>query len=305
MTKFKSWIVAFRLRTLPLAISSILMGSFLAIASGAYNWTVITLSIITTLLLQILSNLANDYGDGMKGTDNKERIGPQRAIQSGNISPKEMKIAIVIFVLLSLVSGIWLIIESFGSNWYLGLLFLVLGLSAIAAAIKYTVGNKAYGYSGLGDLFVFLFFGLVAVLGTYFLNTLTVGWMIFLPAISMGFLSTGVLNLNNIRDIKNDLKSGKKTLASSLGIENAKKYHLALIVGAMLATIVYSTLNYTSIWNFLYLISFPLFISQLVKITNIKEEKLLDPYLKKLSLTILLFSILFGMGLFFEISISF
>ena len=305
MTKFKSWIVAFRLRTLPLAISSILMGSFLAIASGAYNWTVITLSIITTLLLQILSNLANDYGDGMKGTDNKERIGPQRAIQSGNISPKEMKIAIVIFVLLSLVSGIWLIIESFGSNWYLGLLFLVLGLSAIAAAIKYTVGNKAYGYSGLGDLFVFLFFGLVAVLGTYFLNTLTVGWIIFLPAISMGFLSTGVLNLNNIRDIKNDLKSGKKTLASSLGIENAKKYHLALIVGAMLATIVYSTLNYTSIWNFLYLISFPLFISQLVKITNIKEEKLLDPYLKKLSLTILLFSILFGMGLFFEISISF
>jgi len=183
MTKFKSWITAFRLRTLPLAISSILMGSFLAIASGIYNWFVISLSIITTLFLQILSNLANDYGDGIKGTDNKDRVGPVRTIQSGKISPKEMRIGIVIFIILSLISGIWLIVESLGSSWYLGLLFFLLGLAAIASAIKYTVGNNAYGYIGFGDLFVFLFFGLLAVAGTYFLNTHSLDWKIFLPGI--------------------------------------------------------------------------------------------------------------------------
>ncbi len=281
------------------------MGSFLAVASGVFSWSIIALSVVTTLLLQILSNLANDYGDGMKGTDNNMRLGPQRAIQSGSISPKEMKLAIVIFTLLSLVTGIWLIIESFGSDWYLGLLFLVLGLSAIAAAIKYTVGSKAYGYSGLGDLFVFLFFGLLAVLGTYFLNTLTLDWLVLLPAISMGFLSTGVLNLNNMRDIENDLKSGKNTLASSMGLGNAKKYHLFLVVGAMIAAIAYSVLNYSSLWNFLYVISFPLFIYQLFRIIKIKEEKLLDPFLKQLALTTLLFTILFGVSLILVIDIKF
>lgn len=297
MTKIKSWISAFRLRTLPLAISSILMGSFLAIASDKYNSLIITLSIVTTLLLQILSNLANDYGDGMKGTDNIERLGPKRTIQSGEISPNEMRVGIILFVLLSLISGIWLIIESFGSDWHLALLFLAFGLASIAAAIKYTVGNKAYGYSGLGDLFVFLFFGFLAVMGSYYLNTLTLSWVILLPTLSMGFLSTGVLNLNNMRDIKNDLQSGKNTLASSLGFESAKKYHIFLVSGAMIAAIAFSTLNFNSIWNYLYLISFPLFVFQLFRIVKIKEEKLMDPFLKQLALTTLLFAVLFGLGL--------
>ena len=281
------------------------MGSFLAIDAEIFNWTVISLSIITTLFLQILSNLANDYGDGMKGTDNTARLGPKRTIQSGKISPKEMRVGIIIFVLLSLISGIWLISESFGSDWHLALLFLVFGLASIAAAVKYTIGNKAYGYSGLGDLFVFLFFGLLAVMGSYYLNTLALNWVILLPAISMGFLSTGVLNLNNMRDIKNDLRSGKHTLASSMGLENAKKYHVILVVGAMIAAIVYSILNYSSLWNFLYVISFPLFILQLFKINKIKEEKLLDPFLKQLALTTLLFSVLFGIGLILVINIIF
>ncbi len=305
MTKLKSWIKAFRLRTLPLAISSILMGSFLAIASNNFNSLIITLSVVTTLLLQILSNLANDYGDGMKGTDNIERLGPKRTIQSGEISPKEMRIGIAIFSLLSLIAGIWLIFEAFGSDWPLALLFLVFGLASIAAAIKYTVGSKAYGYSGLGDLFVFIFFGLLAVMGSYYLNTLTLNWVILLPTFSMGLLSTAVLNLNNMRDIKNDLRSGKHTLASSMGLENAKKYHVFLVVGAMIAAITYSVLNYTSLWNFLYVISFPLFILQLLKIIKIKEEKLLDPFLKKLALTTLLFSVLFGIGLILVINIIF
>jgi 1,4-dihydroxy-2-naphthoate octaprenyltransferase len=273
------------------------MGSFLAIASGIYNNHVIGLSVLTTLLLQILSNLANDYGDGMKGTDNKDRLGPKRTIQSGEISPKQMKIAIVIFVLLSLASGIWLIVEAFGSDWYLGLVFLLLGLAAIAAAIKYTVGKNAYGYSGLGDVFVFLFFGLLAVLGAYFLNTLQLKIEILLPAISIGLFSTGVLNLNNMRDIKNDLQSGKNTLASFMGITKAKKYHLVLISGAMISAVLFSIIEYSSPWNFIYLITFPMFIFQLLNILKTKEEQLLDPFLKKLALTTLLFSLLFGIGL--------
>lgn len=297
MSKINSWIKAFRFRTLPLALSSILMGSFLAVASGHYSNIIIGLSVLTTLLLQILSNLANDYGDGMKGTDNKDRLGPKRTIQSGEISPMQMKIAIVIFVLLSLASGIWLIVEAFGSDWYLGLLFLSLGLASIAAAIKYTVGKKAYGYSGLGDLFVFLFFGLVAVLGAYFLNTHQIKIEILLPTISIGLLSTGVLNLNNMRDIENDLQSGKNTLASTMGIEKAKKYHLFLILGAIISAVIFTILEYSSPWNLIYIITFPLFFLQLSKIMKIKEEQLLDPFLKQLALTTLLFSVLFGMGL--------
>lgn len=297
MTKLKSWISAFRLRTLPLALSSIFMGSFLAIASDNFNSLIITLSLVTTLLLQILSNLANDYGDGMKGTDNIDRLGPKRTIQSGEISPREMRMAIIIFSLLSLITGIWLIFEAFGSDWPLALLFLIFGLASIAAAVKYTIGNKAYGYSGFGDLFVFIFFGLLAVIGTYFLNTLSLNYTILLPAIAMGLLSTGVLNLNNMRDIDNDLISGKNTLASSLGIKKAKKYHLILIFGAMFSAIMFTRFNYTSPWNMIYLLTFPLFILQLKSIMRVHDKKMLDPFLKQLALTTLLFSILFGIGL--------
>ena len=299
MIKSKSWITAFRLRTLPLALSSILMGSFLSIATNNYNWSVIILSLTTTLLLQILSNLANDYGDGIKGTDNHYRLGPLRTIQSGEISPKQMRIGISFFVLFSLISGIWLIIESLGNDWYLGLLFFVLGISAIAAAIKYTVGNTAYGYSGFGDLFVFLFFGLLAVFGTYFLNTHSVDWEIILPASSMGLLSTGVLNLNNMRDMKNDKASGKHTLALKLGYKYAKLYHYFLVVTAMMFVIIFTTLNYVSLWQFVFVISFIFMIKDLIEISKITNKSLLDPYLKKLALLTLLFTILFGIGIIY------
>ncbi len=297
MSKIKTWINSFRLRTLPLAFSTILMGSFLAIASGEYKTSVIAFSLITTLLLQILSNIANDYGDGTKGTDNKDRLGPERALQSGEISPGQMKTAIVIFSLLSFISGVYLIVESFGDELFPILAFLLLGIAAIAAAIKYTIGTKAYGYSGLGDVFVFVFFGLTAVLGTYFLNTKKIDFYILLPAISMGLLSTAVLNLNNMRDIKNDIASGKITFAAKLGINKAKKYHLILLSTAMISAITYTRFNFTSNWNLVYLLSFPFFAIQLRNILKIKDEVLLDPYLKKLAMTTLLFSILFGIGL--------
>ncbi len=299
MTKFKSWIVAFRLRTLPLALSSILMGSFLAISSNEYNWTIISLAIITTLFLQILSNLANDYGDGIKGTDNSQRLGPQRTIQSGEISPKEMRVGISIFVVLSLVSGIWLIIKSLGMDWQLGLLFLILGIAAIGAAIKYTVGNNAYGYSGMGDFFVFIFFGLIAVLGTYFLNTHSLNWELLLPASSLGFLSTGVLNLNNMRDMENDAASGKKTMALILGFKASKNYHYIIITLAMVCAVIFIMLQYHSLWQFVFIASYPLIIKQLYEINKITEKSNLDPYLKKLALSTLLFTILFGAGLIF------
>lgn len=299
MTKITSWIKAFRLRTLPLAIASILMGSFLAIFSGSYSWTIIILAILTTLFLQILSNLANDYGDGVKGTDNNNRVGPLRAIQSGNISPGEMKVGIVVFVLLSLISGILLIVTSLGTNWDIGLLYLILGILAIAAAIKYTVGNNAYGYSGLGDIMVFLFFGPVAVMGVYYLLTGSLPIDFLLPSVSMGLLSTGVLNLNNIRDMKNDSDSGKHTMAIFLGYNNAKLYHIVLVSLALICAIAFSFIHITSYWQFIYLITYPIFIKDLISITKIKENAEFDPYLKKLAFSTLIFTLLYGMGLIF------
>jgi 1,4-dihydroxy-2-naphthoate octaprenyltransferase len=275
------------------------MGSFLAIATNNYNWIVIILSLVTTLLLQILSNLANDYGDGMKGTDNSERLGPLRAIQSGDISPNQMRLGIGVFVLLSLISGVWLILESLGDNWYLGLLFFALGITAILAAIKYTVGKTAYGYSGFGDLFVFLFFGLLAVIGTYFLVTHNINWEIILPASSMGLLSTGVLNLNNMRDMKNDANSGKHTLALKLGYKRAKYYHYSIVILAMILLIVFVFLRYSNFWQFLFVISFPFIIKDLMEISKITNKVLLDPYLKRLALFTLLTTLLFGFSIIF------
>ncbi|MEN8224106.1 MAG: 1,4-dihydroxy-2-naphthoate polyprenyltransferase [Bacteroidota bacterium] len=295
----KPWIKAFRIRTLPLAFSSVLMGSCLAIASEAFHWIVIWLSVVTTLLLQILSNLANDYGDGVKGTDNGMRLGPTRAIQSKEISPKSMRRGILLFVILCLIFGIWLIYEALGSDWLTGLLFLSLGVVSIVAAIKYTVGNNAYGYAGFGDIFVFVFFGLIAVMGTYYLNALSLNWFILFPAASMGFLSTGVLNLNNMRDIDNDRKSAKKTLASQMGIKRAMIYHVVLISGALLTALTYSFITYSSPWNFIYLITLPLFILDLRQIIKTSENEKLDPFLRNLALSTLLFSGLFGFGLIF------
>ncbi len=273
------------------------MGSFLAIYADTYSWTIIILAIVTTLFLQILSNLANDYGDGIKGTDNANRVGPKRTIQSGEITPAEMKIGIIVFILLSLISGVILIIVSLGSNWAIGLLFLVIGILAIAAAIKYTVGNKAYGYSGMGDIMVFLFFGPVAVIGIYYLLTSNVPTTFFLPAFSMGLLSTGVLNLNNMRDMKNDADSGKHTMALMLGYGNAKIYHFLLVTIALTLAIVFTMLNFSSIWQFIYLITYPVIVKDLITISRIQDNYKLDPYLKKLAFSTLLFTLLFGMGL--------
>lgn len=289
---------AFRLRTLPLSLSSIALGSFLAEGIGAFRWSVFLLAALTTLFLQILSNLANDYGDSVKGVDNADRIGPQRSVQSGAISSKSMRNAIVVFSVLSLVSGVWLILEgTVGLNQLYVFGFLALGLGAIAAAIKYTVGERPYGYSGMGDLFVFIFFGLTGVAGTYFLHTHRFDWIVLLPASAIGCLSAGVLNLNNLRDRENDKRSGKNTLVVKLGARVGKIYHLTLLIVAVSAGVIFTALNYHSPTQLLFLITLPLlFINSRAVLTNEKPREL-DPQLKKLALTTFLFALTFGTGL--------
>jgi len=229
-----------------------------------------------------------------------ERVGPQRAVQSGIIAPKEMKRVVVLFMTLSLISGLWLIYEGTKDIQIINVfLFLVLGLGAIAAAVKYTIGNHPYGYSGFGDLFVFIFFGLTGVIGTYYLNTHKLNWEIFLPASAMGFLSAGVLNLNNMRDRVNDEISGKKTLVVKMGIQKAKWYHFFLLLGSVLSGLTYMFINYHSPFQLLFLITLPmLWINVAVVFKNTVPQEL-DPYLRKLAIASLLFSLTFGIGLLF------
>lgn len=297
MASFKSWVKAYRLRTLPLALSVILTGSFLAMQDGVYNGWVIGFSLLTTLFLQVLSNLANDYGDSIKGTDNDDRVGPQRTVQSGEISRESMKKAIIVFASLSLLTGVALLYFSFGDNFKLSLLFLVLGLAAIWAAVKYTVGEKAYGYAGFGDLFVFIFFGLVGVAGSYFLNTHVVSADVFLPASAMGLFSAGVLNLNNMRDIDNDIRSGKHTLASRLGVAEAKKYHLILIFFGWILLLAWMMLQKDHPERLILLVALPLFLLDMYKVMKTKEKRDLDPFLRKLALKTLMVALLFGVSI--------
>lgn len=286
----KNWISAFRFRTLPLAVSSILMGIASAQVFGHIDYAINTWAIITTVLLQILSNLANDYGDGVKGTDNDRRLGPERAIQSGKISPKQMKNAIALFSVLSFFSGIYLLSIS-NISFEQIIVFVLLGISAIIAAIKYTVGNKAYGYHGLGDIFVFLFFGLVAVLGTSFLIIGGFNFYALLPASAIGLLSTAVLNLNNMRDIENDKKMGKLTIPVKLGIHRAKIYHTFLVNIAFLFLLLFCIITNVEWYVYLSFFLYLLFFIDLVKIDKIKELNQLDPFLKKTAIKTFLFTI--------------
>lgn len=295
--KFKAWVNAARLRTLPLALSSSLMGSFAAFQDGRFKWNVFGLALLTTLFLQILSNLANDYGDSVNGADNAERVGPARAVQSGNISATSMKTAVIITSVFAFISGILLIGAGVGySNWLPWLVFILIGLLAISAAILYTAGSNPYGYKGFGDLFVFLFFGITAVFGTYYLHTGTLRALALLPAVTIGFLSTAVLNLNNMRDIEGDARSGKRTMVVLMGSYYAKLYHFVMVIGAMVAITIWSVLHYTSYWQFIILLSLPLFARHLLVVLRNKVPAALDPQLRILALSIFVLVLLFGTG---------
>jgi 1,4-dihydroxy-2-naphthoate octaprenyltransferase len=279
------------------------VGSFYAMSQAIFNWKIVVFALLTTLGLQILSNFANDYGDGVKGTDNQDRVGPKRTIQSGLISPKAMKLAIVITSLITLIFAITLIYFAFKESYIVySFIFLLLGIAAIASAIRYTVGTGAYGYRGYGDLFVFIFFGLVSTFGVYFMFTKSLDWLLLLPAIAIGFLSVGVLNLNNMRDEESDRKSNKNTLVVKNGGVWAKRYHYFLVISAMILVILFAVLSGFNFDQYLFLLAYIPLVEHLKRVNTNTNPKLLDPELKKLALSTFLLSILLAVSMIFLFS---
>lgn len=292
-----AWIQAFRLRTLPVALASIGMGTFLALDDGYWNTSVFIMCSVTTCLLQVLSNLANDYGDSIHGADHSGRVGPSRAVQTGAISSSAMRRAVVICASLSFVSGVVTLVLAFPDRWLLIAGWVVIGLVCIAAAITYTAGRKPYGYMGLGDASVILFFGFIAVCGTYFLFSGAWNILQVMPATACGLLAAGVLNINNIRDIESDRVAGKFSLPVRFGRNAAIWYHRFLLWGAVLSAVVYvSMLPDRSPWSYLFLLTTPLLYSVDRAVSGLPSAEL-DPWLRRMALSTLAFTLLFGTGL--------
>jgi 1,4-dihydroxy-2-naphthoate octaprenyltransferase len=294
MPSAQVWLQAARLRTLPLSISGILVGGAMALREGLFRWDVFCLALLATLGFQILSNYANDYGDGVKGTDNQDRVGPARAIQEGLLTPSQLINGMWVTTAITIVVVIVLIYVSFGQEQpILSTVYFLLGIAAIVAAIKYTVGKSAYGYRGLGDLFVFLFFGFVSVLGSYFLFTTYWPSHHFLGAVCIGCLATLVLHLNNMRDRESDAKGGKNTLAVHLGKKGALRYHNVLLGLGILSWLGYLWLANSQPIHYASAIAFlPLFF-HFIKVQKTSDHKLLDPQLKIVALSTFLLSFLY------------
>ena len=302
-------IQAARLRTLPLSMSGIILGSFIARwriteNGGTWDWKIFALALVVTLLYQILSNFANDYGDGVKGTD-KLRVNEaeQRAVASGRITANQMRNAVILFAVLSLIATIALLYLAFFKDNLMQefYTFVGLGIASILAAIGYTVGKKPYGYLGLGDIFVFIFFGLVSVGGSYFLFTKTFSWDILLPATAVGMLSAAVLNLNNMRDIESDRASGKKTLALRLGFRNAMIYQIILLQLPLIIMLVFMMMNGLHTQGKYYAFMFFILMFPMTglrrKIMQVKEPKELDPFLKQVGIITFMMAVLVAVGL--------
>lgn len=293
----KAWLTAVRLRTLPLALSSIGMGGFLAYSVDIFNLKILALCALTTVLLQILSNLANDYGDSQHGADLAGREGPVRTVQSGVISATTMKKAIIIFISLSFLSGVWLLLVAFGRNYLLIGIFLLMGGFAIWASVNYTSGSRPYGYTGFGDLSVLIFFGIVGVMGTFFLHTGLLQWQYLLPSLSCGLFATAVLNINNIRDIHSDKLAGKLSVPVRIGRKKAVIYHWTLLSLGIMSAVIFTLINYQSLYQFFFLLTIPLIMVNGLAISRKTQAMDLDPYLKQMVLSTLLFVITFGLGL--------
>ena len=288
-----SWIKAARLRTLPLSVSGILVGSFAAYADGLFNMSIFLLSLSTTISYQILSNFANDFGDGIKGAD-KNRIGPTRLIQSGQISKTQMILGIKISVFISFILTVILIFTSFKGSLFNIVVFLFLGILAIISAIKYTIGKNAYGYIGLGDVFVFIFFGLVSVMGSNFLYSSEIKLELIFPSLTLGFLSAAVLNLNNMRDLRNDKQSKKNTIAVKLGAQNAKIYHYILILLSIINVLLfYFNTEQNSLFNIIMVFSvIIILLYHIFQVSILSREIDFDKLLKPLVLTTFFYSLI-------------
>lgn len=260
------------------------MGNGVAAIDGVFSWSIASLSLLTALLLQIMSNLANDYGDSIHGADNTDRVGPTRAVQSGLLASEEMKSATMLIGLLAFVSGLSLLWIAFTSLVSI-LSFTALGVLAIWAAYNYTAGDRPYGYAGLGDLSVYCFFGLVAVLGCYVLQTQEFSWWVLLPATTCGLLSVGVLNVNNMRDITSDHSAGKRSIPVIIGLSAAKVYHILLVVIAWICLLIYTNVKMNHLANWSYVVLMPLFLRHLYQIWKSDSPQHLDPKLKQLALS--------------------
>lgn len=302
MKSFQVWVQACRLQTLPLAAASIIVSGGLAYQQQSFNLSIFLLSLLTALLLQILSNLANDYGDAVTGADDV-RIGPKRAMQSGIITVSAMKKAIWVALLACMVSGLSLLTISFGSNLQQWLIFLGLGLAAIIAAITYTMGKIPYGYKAMGDLSVFIFFGLLGVLGSFYLQALTLSQEIILPAVSMGLFSAAVLNVNNMRDVYIDKAANKITLVVLLGRNRAFQYHLIILALAMFCAALYIyILPNSAPWQYLFLLTASPLIKSCTQINqaikeDVREGDIFNQQLKNTAMSTFVFSILFSLVL--------
>lgn len=290
------YIESARLRTLPLSVAGIVLGYFLALSEGEVSFVVFLFALLTAVSLQILSNYANELGDMRRGTDDEHRIGPIRSIQRGGLTEREMLRMLYLFVLISAVLGLVLVWFSFGTFCdFWAFLVLLVGLGAIWAAIKYTFGKRSYGYVGLGDLFVFLFFGLVGVLGVYVLLLHSFGYFLLLPASAVGLLCVAMLNVNNMRDMDNDRLHSKKTLAVRMGQRWIRYYHTLLVLLPFILMGLYVLATSKSGWSWLYLTSFPLFAYHLHVVLKTDAQGL-DKQMKVVGLGSFLFSLLGGIG---------
>lgn len=293
------WLKAARLHTLPLSLSGILMGNAAAYAEQEIDTVILILGILTGILLQVLSNLANDYGDFVHGADTAKRVGPERAVQSGAISAKSMKKAVILFVLLSVISGSFLLSRAVKNTGVsVAVVFLLIGLSAIWAAWHYTASEKPYGYKGWGDVFVFIFFGLAAVWGSCFLQTGRFSILVLLPAAAIGCFSSAVLNLNNMRDLENDRETGKITFAVRLGNKGSRIYHLLLLTGGCTLFVLYCAHIYSSPFRFFFCTPLVfILLNVFFVLTSLKKDRFYI-FLKQLSISVLICVLFFWISLF-------
>lgn len=297
----QKWLKAFRLKTLPLSVSGVITGTAIALIDGHFNALLFVYCLLTTISFQILSNLANDVGDSEKGVDNDFRLGPKRSVQSGEISAKQMKNAIIVTGILAFISAALTAYEGTkGLNANFLILFIILGIASIGAAIKYTMGKNPYGYSGLGDIFVFLFFGWLSVLGSYFLQAHDVSFTIMLPASGIGLLSAAVLNMNNMRDHENDAQNKKNTLIVRMGFKMGKHYHALLIFSAFLLLTQFNIYNNYRFALMTFGLPFLILLLNVMKVYKTNNPKDLEPELKKIALTTFLISLIYFGEYFYQ-----
>lgn len=295
MKKIRYYVAAMRLRTLPLSLAGVSLGLMLAAADYRVSWPVALFTVITTVCLQILSNVSNELGDFLNGTDTPDRQGPVYSLSEGCLQKGDFKAMIAVYVIICIASGLAMIWFSFGTFFAIEpLLLMVLGAAAIIAAMRYTLGRNPYGYRGMGDLYVFIFFGLVAVLGSYFIATHTMFWRMLLPAASIGAFSVAVLNVNNIRDMSTD--AGKRvTVPLKIGGRWARVYQTLLVAAGWISMLAYSFLRMQDSWHYLFVLTLPLYAIHLSGVWK-RTGKALDPMLPLLVMSTFIFALLGGLG---------